>query len=351
MSEDVLHELPKWLQRVVVDLDVETLERRQEAVKSLAAGGYDLHDLVLAAHEQFVDGSLAELGRAAVDADPALVIEDKPALVATLAAAAVAMLLAEPSDRATQLALLVSSAEFLGLTPAIPELPTTARRVESERSEAGRERPTMPDLHSAVKRLLRETLPTPSAEAAESEQPTPDTVGARDQALQATAKRCEDLLEYFERRLRLVDEEIDVLWWSKANRSSIAGDAWANLNGAKRVTLAALELSQLLSTTPAPPSAPALLSDAVATGKGKDVSVENVALELSEAEGDRVAGYSRRRLLPITSYTALLREVGEDKAGALALGRQVLKLDGEMTRGVVETSVQLLRELMLRDAL
>lgn len=340
---DPLDRLAIWLRPFSITPNADALEERRRLVTDLAADD-ELEPLTLASatYGQDPGGTVAEAIRRI---DGSIVVEGSEQLVAAFAAAAVAVRLAD-ADCADVilLGLLVQSANFLGLEPPVAELPEVAARSLFRSARRERQRPEPGDLAREIRALL--TPPRSNGAAPESAEAVQESPAAlvklareRDQALRAVARRVDALVGWTGSRLALVEEELDLLWWSRRGRS-LNDEPWDSLTPPRRAAISATELAALLAQLPAPPSARSLLREAL----GMDAEVETPIIDVARAmvPSDQLR---RHPLLPLTTFLAIAADLGESEADAIArVFERTVPLSIATTRPLIDIAEQVLRE-------
>jgi hypothetical protein len=177
-----------------------------------------------------------------------------------LAAAAVADLLDQgDSDVAVIAGLAVHSAEFCGYQAPLADLPSLASgaisRISTERRRRSDEAP--PSLYNDVE---------PQIAKANVEEVEPVGSGPLRAALEKvrasvrrTARRIDAMQIQLENRNHVIDEELDVLWWSHGKQSEVLGLSWREAEGAA-LLVAPYELASKLALEPPPRSASFLVA-------------------------------------------------------------------------------------------
>jgi len=265
-----------------------------------------------------------------------------------LAASAVADLLDQgDGDVAVIAGLAIQSAEFCGYQPPLADLPPLASAAISRISTARRRRSveTPPSVYNEVE---------PQIAKANVEEVEPVASGPLRAALEKirasirrTARRVDAMQTQFENRSLVVDEELDVLWWSHGKYSEILNQSWSEAKGAA-LLVAPYELASKLSLEPPPRSAgflvAAIFEQAGLDPNGSAALREAVecaaALEASVSEGGDY------KLFPISD--AILERHRKKGQEVWADGYKAeFGLDSEEMFAHIDLASQFLRELSL----
>jgi hypothetical protein len=334
---DPLDRLALWLQPFSITPNADALAERRRLVTGLAT------DDELTALPLMTTACGLDDGRIVSEAigriDGSVVVEGQQQLVATLATAAVAVRLDEvKNEDATLLALLAQSAGFLGLELAVPEVRFLADAALAGRARRVRHRAQPAEAVNEIRGLLRGA--NTSAIAADATAATINkAVTDRDRALRAVAQRVDSLVGWAEARIELLEEELDLLWWSRRGRSR-DDQSWGELPPTQRAAVCAGELADLLARAPAPPSVRSLLREAL----GADADVETLIVDVAAAFVP-VDNPRRHPLLPLTTYAVIAAELGIDEEDAVArMFGKVVELSGDGRRPLIESAEQVLRE-------
>lgn len=342
MSETLDAVIADWLRPVAVSLSADDIARYRAMTARVKANltkttafhvvgvGYRL---TTPSGYQWFCGNLREV-------DPEFVSAGQDELVTRLACCSIYSAL--DHDDAPLLALLGGSARFIGGSAAAPELDNAVENALQEASADARRRPTwtalVPRFDAMMKRELRQATDSKPAETEEDRQAS---------LLRLIAQAVDDLASQVAEHASIVDEEYDALWWSYTQRSTTAGTPWRDVSPpARRVVLAAAELSERVGIVPAPPQiVRGLLGLALGDSVATDVTLRDVALAAaSESIGVPEAV---DRLLPVSSAVAKIAELGSDSttwSDVLAKSGD-LKLDVGAESSALDAAVQIFREL------
>jgi len=325
MTDDFSNRLAGWLTPASLQLTVEQLEIYQLAVRDVADKG-PTADLVEAAHGILSDEARARLARAVVARDPTFVSRDKDELLTRLAGASIMLLLEREAPEGTTAALLIQSARFIGLTARLDELPRLADAVVNAAGAATR-------LRNHVARSGRKTL----AEGAD--------VAEAVSVVNSVLRRTYDTLADMDKRLELMDEEVNALWWARAQVSHSKGVRWDSMEPLDRVLTASLELQDIIAFYPPTAAQSALLKDVGGDDSG-EVSLTHVGKALRSTEVAEKRGGS---LLPLVTAANLWREHDGDSKVVGALLKKA-GFDPKQEFALRDIGEQLWRESHLADS-
>ena len=143
MTHDYVKEqLPKWLRAVELEPGGDRLAAIESSAIHLGStlSGRDVLDMILLAHGQSHGNAFDHLNHAVRTHDPTFGCRADDLESTVAASAAVSALLAQESKSASIAAQGILSADWLGLSPAVTELPGLASATSHRRSEALRKR-------------------------------------------------------------------------------------------------------------------------------------------------------------------------------------------------------------------
>lgn len=158
-------------------------------------------------------------------------------------------------------------------------------------------------------------------------------------------KRTSDELAAMEKRLLLMDEEINTLWWARSSMSRSRQAPWTSLSDIDRVVAASLEMNKLLSFYPPTAAQLALLHD-VGSESSESVSLSDLGKALTETE---VADFSDGGLMPLSTAARLWREHGTEPKAAAALYKKA-GFDPKHKVTLRSAAEQLLRERHIAES-
>ena len=145
-NDYVKEQLPKWLRAVELESGGDRLAAIESSAIHLGGTlcGRDVLDMTLLAHGQSHGNAFDHLNHAVQTHDPTFGCRADDLESTVAAGAAVSALLAQESKSASVAAQGILSANWLGLSPAVTELPELARATSRRRSEALRRRRALP---------------------------------------------------------------------------------------------------------------------------------------------------------------------------------------------------------------
>ncbi len=324
MTEDFSREVAAWLRPASIRVTQEILTARIAAIEALAEST-PTQALVAAAHGLTTVEGTAAVETKLAEADPTFVFGESDLLVSVVAGAAVMAMLR--ADRpSVQVAHLVHSARFRGLTESVTGLGLEADRLIDRMSRSVR---------------TRQPVKLSAGKKANVEEPELADAAA---AINASVKRTDDLVGLVNRRLAQADEEIDVLWWGRSQTSYSSGEPWAKMDPAIRAITAGIELHGLIIFDPPFQGVFSVLRDTLGELDG---TAELIALGVIASQTS-VASNSVGPLLPISSAAQKIVELGGDKKTASS----VLKHEGfnpKLAISLRDVAAQVLREFAIKD--
>ncbi|MEJ7785136.1 MAG: GTPase-associated system all-helical protein GASH [Solirubrobacteraceae bacterium] len=293
--------LAGWLEPYTTDLTEHTLAVRTAAAVDITRqiSGNTVLRAVQCAHAPELSADDRQwLGEVVQDHDDTFVNAGKDGLLGMLAAAAVASVLSErPGRRRALIAYAVKSAAFCGMTPKLLELPGLADRALHETAIAVRRRTP---ISGSAKAVLKAEQEKAAAASAEEEVADESQVG-----LAALAAHIDTVVVTINARQAMVDEELDLLWWS-AQGSNARGERWSSMPPAVKALEAARELQQKSASYVLPPASSALLDAAL----GRSANTEMTIADFVKAAPDVVGDAPRSSLLPLLACGSVIDELG-----------------------------------------
>ena len=230
-------QLPKWLRAVELEPGGPRLEAIEGAATNLAETltGGDILDMALLAHGRSHGEIFDHLNDSLRDHDPTFGCSADDLESTIAAGAVVSALMANESKSASIAAQGVLSAQWVGLSSAIAELPEIAAATCFRRSEALRARSPLPA--GPVKRDFLKKVPE-----FDSEEPaTQQDIGFLRRATKDLSDGVQARVHAYGRvlaaRLDAADEELEVLWWAFSGHSELAMKEWGQLAGPEGVRL------------------------------------------------------------------------------------------------------------------
>ena len=302
MTDDYLNrQLPRWMRAV----EIEAGGPRLAAIESSAIrlvqtlSGRDVLDMTLLAHGQSCGGAFDLLSESLREEDPAFgcLADDLETRIA--ASATLAALLGEESRLASTAAQGILSAQWLGLHPAVGELPNLAVNTSHQRSEGFRERAELPP--GPAKRNFFEGVPEFDAteEVVTQQELRPLRTAVKELANELQAQQY-SYANVLAARLDAADEEVEVLWWAFSNYSELAKRTWNELDHPAAALLCGIELGNKLEFEIELPSTEALLARLLDPGTKEPVALGN-AIEAGASFLDSVELPDGHSLLPVMS--------------------------------------------------
>jgi hypothetical protein len=276
-------DLARWLKPAGIELGSDRLAELAGVVTELTDGleGREL-EAVRAACGHLSDGARAFAAETLGEKAPTVIPQDATELLERLLAVAVVASLDE-SESGIRCALAVGSAQFLGMTPLIEDLPARAaealasagrsarRRVEIDKTVASKALGALPKARKRNEETGEEISPNELADdLADHARSLGSLVNALDQAIGGLAKRQDTL-----------DEEVEMLWWA-LRATDDSGTAFSDLEPAARAVSAAGELADRTDGLPGPPSAGFLLKRVLDNAADDEITLADLAAAASE---------------------------------------------------------------------
>lgn len=317
------------------------LSARRACVEMLATTTtYPASALVAAAHWELPAAAQPAFVAVVREADASFVYDQSPGLGAALAAAAVIVRLAE-DDESALVALLVESARFLGHTPAVAAVSDAAAETLHRLGRGRRQRLKITDTPKEVRAAI---AGAPKLDTSmENWDKVRAILSARDSAINAIARRTEKLAEQLEARLQLVEEELDLLWWTRAVlASNIDDEPWESVPAPRRAALAAQQVADRLAYQPAPSGTESLLGFALGADADDEHALGEVAQELLPPQGA-----PRDPLLPMSTFRSVADVVGPEDRKAIhaAVNNLEFEVPYKLKAPLVDLAEQALREI------
>ena len=335
--------LARWMRPALTRLNAAELERCAAWVSALSESDADLASLVLAAHAEFPQALVAELEQFLAAADVGYVPGRKKALLSRLAGCVLMGLMSSDDPDAAAAGLLICSAAFIGLSPAIAELPSEAHARVRKTGVSVRRRPTLEPVTTRRRKAL---------EGADGEVVTVAELKAelahRDSVISALSKRVDQLIASQHTYTSMVEEEVDALWWANSDTSWLSGKAWTDMKALDRGVLAGLEVSSLLRHAPMAPAHALLLRSVTAGEDANDrFGMVQIAAAIATHGGAGQARTGECALLrPLTAAAVICQQASDDEAREQALAER-LGLDDTWSKSALEVAEQLLVERSL----
>ena len=349
MANDyVKRQLPTWMRSVELDRDSTRLDALEQAAICLARklSGRDILDMTLLAYNQAQGDAFDHLRDSVRDRDPTFGCMPDDLESAIAAGAVVAKLLSGDSKAASVTAQGVLSAKWIGLCPAVSELPKLAAATSGRRSEALRQRKRLPK-NPVNKDFFSDFLP-------EATEVDPDEAVRRED-FQLLAKAATEMAiklqtgqhayaKVLAARLNAADEELEVLWWAYTNYSEFAKKKWGDLAPETAALLCGIELGAKFTFEIELPSTEALLARLLGPDIQATVSLSAAvdgAATLMESMNLPVG----HRLLPILSSMSEHSVLQGDPAWKGSVDRW--SIDPEHATKKLDFACQAVRETVL----
>ena len=347
MANDYVKEqLPKWLRAIELEPGGDRLAAIESSAIRLGGTlcGRDVLDMTLLAHGQSYGNAFDHLNHAVQTHDLTFGCRADDLESTVAAGAAVSALLAQESKSASVAAQGILSANWLGLSPAVTELPGLARATIRRRSEALRRRRALP--RPGKKAFFDEV---PKFDDDDTENPVTQQEG---RLLRAAAKAVADVLQTsqdsFARvlvaRLDAADEELELLWWAFSDYSELAKARWADLAPEMAVVLCGIEFGNKLAFEIELPSTDALLARLLGRNLKEPIALAK-AVESSAALVDLKVPTGGHPLLPILSSISEHRVLDGNPSWSGSVSRW--NIDPDHSAGKLAFACQAVRERAL----
>lgn len=260
--EPALTMLAAWLQPVLPTTDEAAIEQARSWVTALAAAedAY-IEDLARAAFGKTDPAQVRALESSLSAATSTYVPEGKTELIAHLSAATLIHLLDEESGSSSAIASRCASLHFLGWTPRLPALPDRVRAYTDASARKIRERVAL----DASIRAPRKRSAQAEAELDETGKLAANLNDVHNW-VGRVVERVDAIVEEFNDRLALLDEEIDALWWARSDTSFTTDEPWADLPALRRTVLASTEVTTIVGPHPPTAGTLAVLDQVIAAG-------------------------------------------------------------------------------------
>ena len=345
MTDNYLkRQLPKWLRAV----ELKPAGDRLAAIESSAIHlggtlrGRDVLDMTLLAHGQSCGNAFDHLNNAVQTHDPTFGCRADDLESTVAAGAVVSALLARESKSASAASQGILSANWLGLSSPVTELPELALATSRRRSEALRRRRALP---RQKKKAFFDKEPTFDG----TENPLTQREG---QLLQAATKAVADVLQTSQHsfaheittRLAAADEELDLLWWAFSDYSELANTRWADLAPETAAVLCGIELGNKLVFEIELPSTEPLLARLLGRNLEEPVVLAK-AVEGSASLVDSMVPTGGHPLLPILSSISEYRVLNGNPSWSGSVTRW--NIDPDHSAGKLAFALQSVRERAL----
>jgi hypothetical protein len=345
--------LADWLHGVVLDPGGGELEVNRSRVAAITAalGPTNVLDVLTYAYGGGASGFQTLLTAVREAGEETWAIEPESGLAVRLAAASLADRLVGDDDGAVIAALAIGSAAFAGIASPLADLPSLAEAALAR--IAGQRRRRVDNEPESIEEELRTTIKDLSIAQAEGPVANEEMRSALEKARSAvrTLSRRADAIEREAwARRQMVDEELDILWWSQAEASETLGISWRAL-GEEITLLSALELSGLQRLQPSPRSAPALIASALGAADlkpGEEVALRGAVEAVVGVLGDRkpIEPGVPAWFFPLSAAIDECQRKGGEPAWAPAYSAE-FSVDPEATWTRLDLATQILRERSL----
>ncbi len=342
-------ELPNLFHEASVSMTQEQLANWLASAIGLAEAlePQDAPSLVLAAHGRDFDGTLRERAVEEIRSrhEATYPSEGRDREIEILCTAAVIHSIVSMGGlRGSATALCALTANFCGWKNVATDLPTIAIEYLDSAGAAVRRRRSLPENPPTDATLskaggLRDVSWTTPMEAH-------PFIAAHSSAIRALGKWAESTRAEFTRRQRLVDEELDLLWWAINGRSAIAAKSWADISPGPRAFFAGVEAGDRTVAVPGPPSARILINRVLGNAE-EVVEVSKMVKGLvKEWPQDKKLTDWRTSLLPIFTSFHEARELEGDNAWQKVVS-QKHRIDLPKHSTTAELAIQTYRERLL----
>ena len=275
MDDDYMkRQLPKWLRAVEIQSGGPRLAAIESSANHLAQtlSGRSVLDITLLAHGRSHGDAFDQLSESLREHDPTFGCLPDDLETKIAANATVCALLADRSNSASIAAQGVLSAQWLGLSPAVAELPALAVDTSRRRSELFRKRADLPEV-SAQKDFFKGVPAFDTKEAAATHQEIKPLRTATKTMANELQTRQHSYARVLAARLDGADEELEILWWAFSGYSELAKRTWTELAHPEAALLCGIELGNKLKFEIELPSTEALLARLLGPSTKETVSL------------------------------------------------------------------------------
>lgn len=338
--------LAAWLRPVLPTVDAETMEQCRSWVLALAQSeDVDTEDLARAAFGHASEDLVRTLETLIADATATYSPEGKSELISHVAAATLLHLVDDGAAPAIDIVGRCESLLFLGWVPVINDLPTRLRDFAAAQARKTRERIPL----DATLKPVRKKTSNDETELDERQR-LAASLEETQSLLNRAVGRLATVVDQFNDRLDLLDEEVDVLWWARSERSAMTGQAWSDLESLERTVLASIEVAEIVGSRPPTAGTSAVLTQVIGTSN-ETFDLVHVVAALHQAgwTGSPADNESRAPFRPLAAGIALMKQFNKDTdVVAKALSASLSVPDGhKVTTSAV--AHQLLNENALQD--
>lgn len=344
-------DLARWLRPTSIELTADRLVELDSVVAELASGlnGREL-DAVAAAYGRLSDGARVWASGVLSEKAPTLDPQQATALVERVLAATVISKL-DASRSGMRCALAIGSAQFLGLTPLVEDLPARSTEVLASAGRSARQRAAIEaqaasgalgSLPEARKRNEETSEEIQLGDVAED-------VGIHAQSLRSLVNVLDETLEVLAGRQDTLDEEVEMLWWA-LRATDDQGTSFSQLEPAVRVVSAAGELADRTTALPGPPSAGFLLGRILSDSADNETTLADLAAAVPEHRQLSVSPHTLLALLSAAAEQVRLYADKDDDTWQKVVER-TLGIDLAVKTTLASGAQQVYRELLLERLL
>lgn len=344
MANDYLtKQLPTWMRAIELERGGERLAAIESSAIHLGetVSGRDVLDMTLLAHGRSYGNAFDRLSDSVREHDPTFACRSDDLEAAIAACAALSAALERESKSASIAAQGVLSAKWLGLDPAVAELPELALATSQRRSEVLRSRHALP--RPATKDLFEE-FSNEVLEVDPDESPTYREIQLLGTASMELQSSQSSFTEVLAARLDAADEELEILWWAYSNYSELAKEKWSDLTSGMAALLCGIELGNRLAFEVELPSTEALLARLLGANRNELVSLAT-AIEAGASFLSSMKLPDGHPLLPILSSVSEHRALDGDPSWQGSVGRW--KIDPSHSTEELALARQAVREISL----
>jgi hypothetical protein len=345
MADDrSLPNLHRWLRAV----ELEPASEREAALQSAAFAVADtvshseLLDIVLLAHGVSQDNSYQRIYEAVRNVDPTFTalepdLETHLAAGTSVAAMFTSDALAVPAAHATLAAL------WLGLEPAIADLPALARKTLTDKSEVLRGRRPLPTATPTDRAFGEVPAFAGDGEYVYSQDGRAVVAGAKKAATSLRAS-IDRLGTDVTARLSSLDEELNVLWWAFSGYSERGRVRWSEFDSPAGASLVlGLELGTLFRFGIEAPSMDALVVRLLGEAADTTVTLGDAIESGSDVAGD-IETSPGHQLFPVLSSLAEYRTLSGKPAWRTSVSRW--SLNPKHASSASELACEVVREVI-----
>lgn len=348
MADDYIkRQLPTWMRAVELEPAGERLSAIERSAVDFGKtlSGRDLLDMVLLAHGRSYGDAFDDLQGSIQSHDPTFGCRADDLESSIAACAAVCAALMAESKSSSVAAQGVLSAKWVGLSPAVKELPDLAVVTAHKRSEALRMRRGLPD--PSIKNVFID-FHAEMEQSNSSGMATHNIVQLLGDSVETLGDKLQEnqLLQGLQLTARLdaADEELQLLWWAFSSYSELAKKRWAELPHEMAALLCGIEFGNKLAFEIELPSTEPLLARLLGPETNELVSLA-AAVEATATMLDSMALPLGHPLLPILSSMSEHRALKGEPAWKGSMVRWEINADHSCEK--LTFAGQVVRELAL----